>query len=267
MNKYLRMRQLCLVAADLGKTVDLLCATLGAVVCFRDPSVARFGLQNALIRVGDSFIEVVSPIRPGTAAARYLERRSGAGGYMVILDTEDLDRWRRWVAESEVRVVIDYQHENFEGVQLHPRDTGGTLLEINHTIGGDDTSGAYGPAGMDWRSFANAQNVRTLAGAVLQSPDYRALSARWSGILRRPVEQEAQQCVIRLDKGYLRFVRATDGRGEGLAGVDLYVDDSAEIITVAQKLGCCRDDGSIYIGGIHVSLIHSNEIVEADSSK
>lgn len=257
---YLRLRQLCLVVADLDRAVESLCTVFGAVVCFRDPAVERFGLRNALIRIGASFIEVVSPIRPGTAAERYLRRRGGDSGYMVILDSDALDYWRERAAASKIRVALDYHHGNFSGLQLHPIDTGGALLEINRTIGGEDITGAYGPAGWNWQSSADARYASALAGAVLQSPDHERLAQRWSEILRRPVEQSNEGCMLRLDYGYLRFVRASDGRGEGLAGMDLYINDSATVKAVAEERGCVSEAGHIVIGGVQFCLIPNSEM-------
>lgn len=140
---FLRLRQLCLVAADLEPVVTDLCVVLGVSVCHRDPAVARFGLHNALMTMGTDFVEVVAPLHAGTAAGRYLERRGGDGGYMVILDTDDIAPWRTHLAEISVRIAADLAHGAYAGLQLHPRDTGGALLEINTTRGnGPDP---YGP--------------------------------------------------------------------------------------------------------------------------
>ncbi len=73
---YLRLRQICLVADTLEPLVADLCQVLGLTVCHRDPGVERFGLHNALLRIGNSFIEVVAPLSDsrgdGTAATRHL---------------------------------------------------------------------------------------------------------------------------------------------------------------------------------------------------
>ena len=76
----IRLRQVALVARDLDQVVAELCRTLGLSVCFHDPGVGEFGLHNALMVVGDQFIEVVAPIVDGTTAERYLNRRAGDGG-------------------------------------------------------------------------------------------------------------------------------------------------------------------------------------------
>lgn len=84
MAEYLRLRQICLAAATLEPAVRAIEQVLGLAVCYRDPNVARFGLENAVFPIGTSFLEVVAPTRPDTAAGRFLERSAGRGAYMVI---------------------------------------------------------------------------------------------------------------------------------------------------------------------------------------
>ena len=87
----IRLRQVALVARDLDAVVGELCEHLGLTVCFHDPGVAAFGLRNALMMIGDQFLEVVSPTQPGTTAGRLLDKRNGDGGYMAIYEVDDLD--------------------------------------------------------------------------------------------------------------------------------------------------------------------------------
>ena len=83
-SRWLRLRQIALVAEKLAPVEAELCDVLGIDVCYRDPGVGHFGLENALFPVGNELLEVVAPIREGTAGGRYLERRGGDGGYLVI---------------------------------------------------------------------------------------------------------------------------------------------------------------------------------------
>ena len=53
-------------------------------------------------------------------AGRYLDRRKGDGGYMVILDTDELDRWQKHVNAIGVRVAAHLASEGYRGLQLHP---------------------------------------------------------------------------------------------------------------------------------------------------
>lgn len=269
---FLRLRQLCLVARELQPVVDDLCAVLGLQVCHRDPEVARFGLHNALMRVGTSFIEVVAPLREGTAAGRYLQRRGGDGGYIVLLDCEDIEPWRRHVATVGVRIAAQLQMPGYVGLQLHPQDTGGALLEINCTRGGNDLRGPYWPAGPHWQQASQGPHTPAITAATLQSAEPSQLAARWSEILQRPVAAQAQRLEIMLDNAArLFFMQASDGRGEGLSRIDLQVTDVAEVVANARKRGCKVSEGdgpgagALSIGGMGWHLSSNSPLCGAAS--
>lgn len=258
---FLRLRQLCLVAQDLEPVVADLCALFDEPVCHRDPAVGRFGLHNAIVALGSSFIEVVAPLQEGTAAGRYLQRRGGDGGYMVILDSESLPRWRSHFEGVSVRVANAYTHDVFAGLQLHPSDTGGALLEVNATQGGSaDLSGPYGPAGPDWQPFVRAKRVLGVTAAVLQSAEPEQLAQRWGQILQRPVQplsasESAQGWSLALDSGALHFVPLRDARGQGLQAIVLACRDVDAILTSARQRGCPVHGHSVTVGGVEFQLV------------
>ena len=93
----LRLRQICLVAPELTKSVAQLESVLGLKTCFHDPGVEKYGLNNALLPIGTNFLEVVAPFQDGTTTQRYMDRRGGSGGYMVIMQCDDVEKRRhRW---------------------------------------------------------------------------------------------------------------------------------------------------------------------------
>ncbi len=127
----MQLRQVALVARDLQAVVDDLCAVLGLEVCFHDPGVEEFGLHNALMPIGTSFLEVVSPQREGTTAGRLLERRRGDGGYMVIAQVDDLAAERKRIEELGVRIVWQVALPDAETIHLHPRDVGAAIVSFD----------------------------------------------------------------------------------------------------------------------------------------
>jgi len=136
----MRLRQVCLVAPHLEPVVGDITAILGLDVCYRDPHVEKYGLENALMPVDATLLEVVAPTQPGTAAGRFLEKSGGRGGYMVILSCEDPDERGRFAASIGVRTANVIDHPPYHGVQLHPRDCRAAFIEFNHTAGSDDDS-------------------------------------------------------------------------------------------------------------------------------
>ncbi len=234
----LRLRQICLVARELAPAMEGLSDVLGLATCFHDPAVGVYGLENALLPVGTNFLEVVAPVREGTAAGRYLERRGGDGGYMVILQCDDVEARRARMGELGVRIANPLNYGDFTGIQLHPRDTGGCMLETDQNEGSLAPDGPWHPAGDNWLGAVRTHRTVAMVGAELQSPDPTALAARWGEILDRPVAAGPSGAPeIALDNAALRFVEAADGRGEGLGGVDLKVSDSAAILAAAGVRG------------------------------
>ena len=225
---WIRLRQVALVARDLDVVLGDLHEQLGLEVAYRDPGVATFGLQNAVLPVGSQFIEVVSPTRDGTAGGRQLERLGGDGGYMVIAHTDDQPPVKERAAELGVRSVMDFDDHGYLGWQLHPSDTGGSFLEIDFQPGGEDPDGPWMPAGPDWHAAVRTDVVDGITAVELEVPDPERVSARWTLVLGKP----------RFDNAEIRFVEGT----RGLAAVDLHATDRA------------RAGSTLTIGGVRFHL-------------
>ncbi len=234
---YLRLRQIALVARALEPAERLLTSALGTEVCYRDPGVAKYGLHNALWALGGTFLEVVAPTQDGTAAGRYLDRRKGDGGYMAILDCDDLDARRMHLTSRNVRLVEDLKVGDetlvAEALHLHPRDTGGCLLSIDRHGPDTDLMGSYRWAGADWRG--KARRDVSINGVTMQCDDAAETAARWGDLLSRsPQTTPDGGFEFALDNARLRFTPLADDRGEGLTEVGLACADSAAVLASAR---------------------------------
>jgi Glyoxalase-like domain len=251
----LRLRQLALVADELDPVLDNLQNVFGLQVGFRDPGVKTYGLQNAVIPVNNQFVEVVSPIQENTAAGRYLVRRKGDGGYMVILQCDDHPARKARVDEMGVRKVEEHDGKDYSIMQLHPQDTGGSFLEIDVQVGGEDMNGPWMPAGKEWQK-ARTDRLSGIAAAEIQSPQPEVVADRWGKLLDiGPQPDENGNPTISLDNATIRFVAAEDGRGEGLAGIDLIAADREAVMAEADKRGLVSDDGTITICGMRFTIL------------
>ena len=225
----LRLRQICLVARHLKPAVADLESAFGLATCFHDPGVAKYGLENALLPVGNDFLEVVAPVTSNTAAERYLDRRGGDGGYMVILQSDDARACRKRVEAVGVRIINTHDHDDFYGIQLHPRDTGGAMVEIGQNDGDGAPDSPWRPAGGDWKRAVRTNVTTAMTGAELQCDDPAKLAAHWGAILDiDPKTGNDDDAALQLDNATLRFVTVTDGRGEGLGGIDLKMTPGAQ---------------------------------------
>lgn len=254
----IRLRQICLVAEKLAPVIDDFKAIFAVDVCFVDPAVAVFGLENSLMPIGGNFLEIVAPIKENTAAGRYLKRRGGDGGYMVICqcDTHETQLARKARAAAlNVRIAWEHEGKAFHGMQLHPADTGGAFFEIDWDAMGEP-EGHWTPAGgSEWVSRMHTDVVKYFSAVEMQSADPRGLAERWSSIAELPLRKDSRgRFEMPLENASVRFVEAADGRGEGLGGVDLVVADRARVLTAATARGRKVSDDQVMICGVRFNL-------------
>jgi len=253
----MRLRQVALVAEDLEPVVDRLRYVLGLEVAFRDPGIDVFGLHNAVLPVGTGFLEVVSPIRGGTAAGRQLARRGGDGGYMAIVQTRDLAGDRTRIEQLAVRVVWEHAEKHTATIHLHPRDVGGAILSLDESNPYD----SWDWAGPDWERAVRTETVSELVGITVEAAEPRALAARWGAVLAvEPQEAIASRCHLPLAGGEIRFVPLSGERGEGIAEIELRASRSqgpGEALERARERGLPSGGDWVDIGGTRFRLASS----------
>jgi hypothetical protein len=254
---FLRLRQVCLVAADLARQAEAIKAIFGLEECYRDPNVGRYGLENVLFPVGSDFIEIVAPTRPDTAAGRFLARHGGRHGYMVIMDCDDPESRQRHCAAIGVRTANLIRHDSYLGVQLHPKDTGGAMIEFNRTDGGAGAMGAYAPAGVGWQKAIRQDVTRRMVAAEIECAQPAAFAQRWSAILQRPVRPLGDgKFQIALDTGAINFLPG-EYPEPVLAGIELQVIDPQRVESAAQGRDRRAADGRIEVCGVRFRLSQS----------
>jgi hypothetical protein len=213
-----RLRQVALVAHDCGRVAAELSRVFGGAQPFCDPGVEQFGLANAVFAVGDTFVEVVAPARPGTTAGRYLERRGGDGGYMAIFQVPDLAAARDRLTGLGVRVVWTADLPDIAGTHLHPKDVPGAIVSLDWAAPQE----SWRWAGPSWTGRAPEHSAGGVRGLTIEVNDPPAAARRWAAVLGIPVAG-GQATVVELPAWgqRLRFVPARAGRGEGITAVSI----------------------------------------------
>jgi len=250
----MKLRQCVFVAKDLESSREDLCNTLGLEVAYRDPGVAKWGLANVVCPIGRDFLEIVSPTQAGTSAGRYIDRRKGDGGYMVILQVADAVAERERVTGLGIRAVAQKDQPDYKYTHFHPSDTAGALLSIDQAIApaGTDPALWWPPAAKDWHKHARSDVTNGLAGVEIQCIDPDKTAELWSKILNRPVEGD----IIRLDgDGEIRFVPIADERGPGVSAFDVRVVDRDRVIAVAKKHHKQHGVGQVEVCGCRINLV------------
>jgi Glyoxalase-like domain len=213
-----RLRQVVVAAQDLQTTVRSLQTTFGLGEAFPDPGVGEFGLANGVLPVGDQFVEVVSPITPGSAAGRWMQRQGGDAGYMVMFQVESMGDARAHLSERGLRTVWSADLADISGTHVHPADIGGAIVSFDEPR--PPASWRWG--GPTWASNVSVDVVRAIAGITMAGEDPDALAAAWAGALNLPV---VDRSVSTGDGSTVMFVPAA-GHRAGLVGIDLAATDA-----------------------------------------
>lgn len=209
----LRLRQAVVAAADRDAVVAAWQQLLGLGTPFADPGVATFGLHNAVLPVGDAFLEVVSPLVPGDGcpAERYMAARGGDCGYMAIFQVADMDAARAHLGGLGLRTVFEADLDDIRCTHVHPADVGAAIVSFDEAR----PPASWRWAGPGWEDEVGTAMVTGLAGVRLTGPDPGRLLARWSTALAVEPAGDA----LRLPDG--TYVEVAEGADERLAGIDL----------------------------------------------
>jgi hypothetical protein len=169
-----------LAASDLDAVAGQLRESLGLGEPFADPGVEYFGLRNAVFALGETFLEIVSPMRDGTSAGRLLERRGGDCGYMLMFQVADLAGARERARAAGVREVFEVAFEDMAEVHLHPADMRGAIVSLSQPT--PPSSWRWG--GPDWHQHAVAHV--SVAGATVAVANADEVARRWAAVLGAP---------------------------------------------------------------------------------
>ena len=249
----MRLRQCVFVCGDLESSREELCDILGIDVAYRDPGVAKWGLVNVVCPTGHDFLEIVTPFQAGTSAGRYIERRKGDGGYMVIIQVDDAKAERKRVTDLGIRAVAQKDLPEYNYTHFHPSDTAGVLLSLDTTFApkGVDSALWWPPAEKDWLRHAKSSVTNGLAGVEIQNDDPAKAAGLWERVLGRT----AQDNKIKLDGSEIRFVPATDGRGPGVSAYDVKASDKARVLAAAEKRGKKLGPSQVEVCGCRINLV------------
>jgi hypothetical protein len=272
-----RLRQVALVTTDLERDVGHFREIFGILIAHVDLTMAKYGLRNAILAAGGDFIEVVGLVTEESSAARYLRKRGGDCGYMLIMQSEDAVAHRKRLAEKGILGIEFLGGEPYGAVSppadpeiaaelerfskrhilthFHPRHSAGVLCEIDSLPGVEnwrEQNSAWPAAGEDWRRAAS-DFCRGICGATVEHPEPEAAAADISTLLDLPVVTVDDGPAVRLLGGPIRFVPALAGRGGGIVGLDMRVVDPDVARARAEAVGVLDAEGRIHIGGLAIT--------------
>jgi methylmalonyl-CoA epimerase len=116
---------------DLDAAIAWYESALGARLAHRE-RIEKDGVEEALLRVAESFIQLITPVSDSSPVAKFLERK-GEGihhvGYRVIDCAAAIEHMRAAGAE----LIDEHPRPGSRGTTVafvHPRSAFGTLIEL-----------------------------------------------------------------------------------------------------------------------------------------
>jgi methylmalonyl-CoA epimerase len=106
-------------------------SVFGAVVVHREV-VESDGVDEALVKVADSYIQLLTPTRDDSPVAKYLAK-NGEGLHHIAYRVEDCAATLEAVKSSGARVIDEAPRPGSRGTTvafIHPKGSFGTLIEL-----------------------------------------------------------------------------------------------------------------------------------------
>ena len=122
---------IAIAVADLDAAVAWYQSMFGATVAHRE-RVESDGVEEALLRVADSYVQLLTPTTPESPVARYLERH-GEGLHHVGYRVADVSSVLQTMKSHGARVIDATPRPGSRGTTVafvHPKGSFGTLIEL-----------------------------------------------------------------------------------------------------------------------------------------
>ena len=132
-----RIEHVAVAVADLDAALETLAATWGFSAQSRE-RVDDQGVEEAMLPLGDSLLQLVAPTSEASTVARFLARR-GEGLHHIALEVDDLHSVLETLRAKGVRLVDEQPRRGGRGhlvAFVHPEGNLGLLVELVQRPGG-----------------------------------------------------------------------------------------------------------------------------------
>jgi len=128
---FLAIDHVGIAVPDLDAAIAFYRDTFGMEVTHQETN-AEQGVREAMLRAGDDSVQLLAPLDDSSPIARFLAR-SGPGLQQVAYRVRDVEAAASTLRQRGLRTLYDAPRRGTAGSRinfLHPRDTGGVLVEL-----------------------------------------------------------------------------------------------------------------------------------------
>lgn len=133
-----RIAHIALAVSDLESAIDYYTRVWGLSLQHRE-RVEDQGVEEAMFRIGETYIQLLGPLSPDSTVGRFIQRR-GEGLHHIAYQVSDVEAALR-ALEAEGVQLIDLHPRRGSGntsvAFVHPKANRGVLVELVQESGPD----------------------------------------------------------------------------------------------------------------------------------
>ena len=129
-----RIHHVGIACHDLDERISFYVSIFGLTVAHTEVNEGQ-GVREAMLDIGDSFVQLLEPTRADSAVARFL-MRNGEGVHHIGYAVDDVADALEALAAKDIRLVDERPRHGSMGASiafLHPKSVGGVLTELIQT--------------------------------------------------------------------------------------------------------------------------------------
>jgi methylmalonyl-CoA/ethylmalonyl-CoA epimerase len=126
-----RVDHVGIAVRDLDGAIAFYQKVFGVEFTYRH-SVPEQGVEEAMGRVGESWIQLLCPLGPDTPVGKFIESR-GEGVHHIGYGVADVRAALAELKDHEIRLIDEHPRPGSRGASIafiHPKSVGGVLVEI-----------------------------------------------------------------------------------------------------------------------------------------
>ena len=126
-----RVDHVGIAVKDLDAAIAFYEAAFGVTLAHRE-TVEEQGVEEAMFRVGESWIQLLRPLGPDTPVGKYIEKR-GEGVHHIGYGVSDLKGVLEHLKGEGMQLIDAEPRRGSRGSMVafvHPRSVGGVLVEL-----------------------------------------------------------------------------------------------------------------------------------------
>jgi methylmalonyl-CoA/ethylmalonyl-CoA epimerase len=121
--------------ADLDAAIEFYARAFGLRLVHEEVNLDQ-GVREAMIAIGDGFIQLLAPLDESSTLAKFLDR-NGPGVQQVAFGVTDVVAAAAHLRAAGIRVLYDAPRPGTAGSLVnfvHPKDCGGVLVELVQAV-------------------------------------------------------------------------------------------------------------------------------------